>query len=542
MLFQATNISPDEAYGTGSVDLTENLEISWQVRGDSPMTAYQIDFYKNDAESTPMYSTTKVTLNAPFWGTDYKGQTQRFTAEIPSAALLAAGMGNGTDYKFVITQWWGAGSVRQSTASVFLARTTPTLTMDTIPAVIASKYASFAAVYEQEQGVPINWVRWEIAEKNSENEPFYDTGRISGTGQLKAEYDGFLTGSEYSVRCTAETATGVTVSTRWKDFSVEYAVEEASGSVTACPKNGYVLVSWTQNIRAYRYTVMRRKSGENRLVKIADVPNTTGKIRDYGVQSGEAYTYFIFTDGLGIYLTAPLTSAEVFVQYSAWSITEATEGENGQYNAERTFLFRYGTGGVNEGALSNNNTPQISKNFTRYPTRQADSARYLTGSVSGLVGEINAYKEYADSVSMADAVFALSTSRKTLFLTDPKGHFLKIHTAEAVSVQIDHKNRVMPQTATLSWVEVGSTDGISLIYADGHDFEAPDNIVFTSVSLDIETGDLVWTIPNDYTGGSVLSAAANGDLIQTADGEFTPADMEIDYATGELSAEVEYRD
>lgn len=538
MLFQPSNINPDEVYGTGSVDLTENLKISWQVSGDSAMAAYKIDFFKNDALSTPLYSTTRVKLNKPFWGINFKGERQYFTAEIPNTVLQNAELYNGKDYKFLITQWWSEDEyVHQSTASVFLARSAPTLAMDNIPAVISSKYATFNAEYAQAQDVPLNWVRWEIAEAGNLDNPFYDTGKISGTGELKAEYDGFFTDTAYSIRCTAETATGVSVSTGWVNFDVSYAVEEASGNVTACPKNGYVLVSWTQNLRAYRYTVMRRRTGENRLVKIADVDNTTGQIKDYSARSNESYTYYIFSDGLGIYLTAPLTSNEVSVLYSAWTITEAEKTKNGEYKAIRSFLFCYGSGGVSEGAFSNNNTPQVSKNFTRYPTRQADRANYLTGNVGGLIGEISNLKEYSDSISQSDALMELSTSGNTLFLSDPKGHFLKIHTSDAISLSIDHKSKVMPQTMTVPWVEIGSAKDISLIYAAGGDFEAYDSIIFTTLELNADTGELIWNVPGGYSGGSIL--AIEGDkLTQTAQGDFTPASMGIDYDTGEVTAEV----
>ena len=68
MLYQPSNISPDQIYGTGTVDITDDLNVSWRVNGDSAMTAYKIDFYQNDANSTSIYSTGKVTLGTPFWG------------------------------------------------------------------------------------------------------------------------------------------------------------------------------------------------------------------------------------------------------------------------------------------------------------------------------------------------------------------------------------------------------------------------------------------------------------------------------------------
>ena len=95
MLFQPSNISPSEINNSGTVDLTQPLTISWQVNGDSAMTAYQIVFYQNDAGSTQLYDTGQVSLAQPFWGINYAGQVQYYTVTIPAATLNANGHTNG---------------------------------------------------------------------------------------------------------------------------------------------------------------------------------------------------------------------------------------------------------------------------------------------------------------------------------------------------------------------------------------------------------------------------------------------------------------
>lgn len=44
MLYQPTNISPSMAgaLGNGVIDANNSLTVSWQVNGNSPMTAFQI--------------------------------------------------------------------------------------------------------------------------------------------------------------------------------------------------------------------------------------------------------------------------------------------------------------------------------------------------------------------------------------------------------------------------------------------------------------------------------------------------------------------
>ena len=82
--------------------------MSWQVSGDSPMSAYQITLYKNDTASTKLYSTGKTTLSSPWWGVNYAGDVAFFAAQIEAANMSSAGMANGNEYKMLIVQWFAS--------------------------------------------------------------------------------------------------------------------------------------------------------------------------------------------------------------------------------------------------------------------------------------------------------------------------------------------------------------------------------------------------------------------------------------------------
>ena len=149
-LFQPTNIYPSSLgeLGNGTVDITKPLAVSWQVNGNSAMTAFSLTICKNDAASTQVYSTGKLTEGCPFYGTDYAGNTVLFTYTIPASALSGAGMENGQQYKLLIQQWWGATdaeSVIQRSASVFLTRADPVLTVAAIPSPLTVRKYAFTA-------------------------------------------------------------------------------------------------------------------------------------------------------------------------------------------------------------------------------------------------------------------------------------------------------------------------------------------------------------------------------------------------------------
>ena len=625
MLNQPSNITPDEINGSGCVDVTQDLSVQWQISGDSAMNAYQITFYDNNTTSTEKFSTGKTALATPWWGVNYAGDVQFYTANITATQMANASMTNGNEYKLLIVQWCasndygklytatenlaegkyyfeissseyavftldrtlGSGDsiryseknhtlsvmsgnffytltvsrltaasgtelsassytngddfVLQTTPSVFIARTTPTIVIDTIADPVDVKEYSFTATYAQEQGDPIKWVRWQIADKDDTDDPFLDTGMITGTGELRVDYNGFLTDNSYSIQCSIETANGIDATTGWVNFDVSYTIGEASGTVTACQLSNQpcVYVTWTPDILAQGYTILRQTVGDTKLKHLAYVGANINELRDYSARSGNTYIYYVFPEGALRYLTSPMVSSEVPVQFWFWAVVEAKyDSQTEYYNVVSAYFFRYGDGGVSAGTLSNNNSPSISRNFTRYPTRQPDTANYLTGSLSGYIGSISAGKEYKDTVKDSDALMALSTSTNTLFLLNPKGHFLMVHTSAATTVSVDYKSRLMPQTGTISWVEVGSADDVSIVSAAGSEFYPTDNVVFTTITIDPTTGRLLWTTDNPYENGSVLSLDENGALIQTVEGSYTPASMNLNAETGTLSATV----
>lgn len=561
MLFQPSNITPDEINGSGCFDATQGMSVSWQVNGDSAMTAYQIALFSNDAASTQLFSTGRVALSTPFWGVNYKGQTQFFTAQITAETLSIAGITNGNEYKLLITQWWSAAdSITQTTASLFLTRSTPSVSINAIPSPLAAREYSFTGLYTQAEGDALKWVRWQIAVSGNEENPFYDSGEIGGTGELQADYDGFFNGTEYAVNLSVETENGIQANSGWVTFSVSYEVTEPQGSVTVCQlqDSTAVFVQWTQQEAAQGYDIYRQEVGQSVLVKLASVDETTGQLRDYGAQSGKSYVYYVYPSGVLAYLTEPMVSEEIAVSFWFWSIIEASENADGSFSIEQMHLFRYGSGGVQEGTFSNNNSPQIQKNFTQYPTRQSETANYLSGSVSGYIGTLtnDGGRHYADSLEQAAEFRALSTTENALFLLDPKGHFLRIATSGEITMTINHRSPVRPATVTVPWVEIDSTYGVSLTVAPGGAFYPIDNIIFTTVYVDPESGILYWVHDEDYSNGStlelntqnaypaaqsaVVGLAVVGQsvvgsrwdnsvyLVQIADGSFTPASMRID--------------
>lgn len=119
-LYQPSNVSPSSfgGIGNGVVDVNDNVNITWQVNGLSQLRAFQIQIFKNNPESTPVYNTGVIgstnipsgSSSLPFYGTDSKGNPVPFSY-VPGVSwetMTSGLMENGQNYKLKITQFFGS--------------------------------------------------------------------------------------------------------------------------------------------------------------------------------------------------------------------------------------------------------------------------------------------------------------------------------------------------------------------------------------------------------------------------------------------------
>lgn len=332
MLFQPSNIYPStfSGIGAGTVDVTQGLNVSWQVNGDTPMTAYQIKIYQNDSGSTLMYDSGSVTVSPAFEPHDKYGNATYFTAIISAATLSTAGIVNGYQYgyKMLITQWWGVSDyVEQTSASVFITRSTPNISIDAIPNPVAASSITITATYSQAQGDPISTVEWVFALAGSESNPIRKTGAIS-TQVLSFDADGLITGNTYSIMCNVVTSTGMEASTGFVRFPVLYSSSSLgiNYQLAQLKNSSAVYLSWDDlgsNILSYPYTDTTKTTNG-----ITFTVNGEGDVVVTGTATADAY----FTIAEGTPSQLGMTAGKKFVITSGYSgskivITE-TNGSN----------------------------------------------------------------------------------------------------------------------------------------------------------------------------------------------------------------------
>lgn len=465
MLFQPSNIYPStfSGIGAGTVDVTQGLNVSWQVNGDTPMTDYQIKIYQNDTDSTLMYDSGKQAVTPAFEPHDKYGNPTFFNTLISAASMASAGIVNGYQYgyKMLITQWWDANDyVEQTSASVFITRSTPTLVIDAIPSPVAANSYTITATYTQAEGDPISTVEWVFAQAGNESTPIKETGAIS-TQVLSFDADGLITGNTYSIMCNIVTANGMEASTGFVQFSVSYSASAGTYTceVAHLKKSSGVLISWDDlDPSITGISIYRIIQGEPVMRLVYEITDSTSSVIDYFAPSQQSVSYL---------LVAHSSTQDYVVQTDPYaprfwfhSILLCSQDSNDNYHVEKEYIFNYG---VETGAVSNNNEPTIQRNFTPYPNRQPMSSLYKTGKVTGYIGTVSKEKVYSDSIALQNAMYAISTSPMTKFLKTRKGDVLMIDTASSIQMKTDDNTVQQALKATVDWVEMGDTEGISIV-------------------------------------------------------------------------------
>lgn len=204
-------------------------------------------------------------------------------------------------------------------------------------------------------------------------------------------------------------------------------------------------------------SIYREENGLLKLICKTDV--STQSIIDYGARSqGGAYRYFVYLTGTNNYAAQPLVTNFVSPCWWDWVLVECT-GAGNLFKAVREYHFGKN---LTSGQISNNNAPSIQNTFTRYPNIQISPVNYASGSLQSLIGVIDQYGNYSDTVEARNAIFALATTPHTLFLKDRKGDLWRIRIAGAITAQTNDNSRAQEQTISIPWAECGSAENCGI--------------------------------------------------------------------------------
>ena len=301
------------------------------------------------------------------------------------------------------------------------------------------------------------------------------------------------------------------------------AILSANSYAPVWNENTYFMATFEDGLNAGNldttgYSLYRLDVATNEYTHLIDLAvSQTGAI-DYSAKNNHEYSYQLWYTDATTYTRSPMVSNTITP--CRWNdiLIAAKADETGAYHPQQVFAFGCN---VETSEEKNNNSPSVQKNFTRYPNWMPETTQYRTGTLKALIGKVDSTSNlYTDTAALADEIMELSNTDYVLFLRDRKGNLRQIRPSGPVGMKIEDKWPNQAVTMNFPWVEVGTMDGVSVVMTDADPLWPYDEILDTTVYIDVATGELVWVHGDEYLArnrGSVLDIDVGGKLIQ----EFT---------------------
>lgn len=260
--------------------------------------------------------------------------------------------------------------------------------------------------------------------------------------------------------------------------SVLTALMSSAGYTPGFDANTWFLADFTNglnggniqtNERIGTWRVYRLDETSKDFTFVAFVGEPIREILDCAAASQHTYVYYVLGENVdGEIVTQAMKSVPVEVCLWDWTLLACKDDTGGQYLAlgkERgyqvTDIFRFSLN-VESGTVGNNNTPELLENFTHYPTVQVTPQRYMSGTLSGYLGSVDADGAYSDSLVQRNALFALAQTDGTLFLKNRKGDLLRVSISGQISCRTQDATRQQALICAAPWAETGSAEEVGI--------------------------------------------------------------------------------
>ena len=257
-----------------TIDITANeIPFSCIVDGNESIKAWQIviyDLVTNDI----VFDTGKITLKSSFYPVDEKNRNVVFSVNLKDYILEGAAFENRSEaYYWTITLWGTSGATTTSYQEVFYANKLPDVSLNVNDGdVLTSRDYTFRATYIQEDGVQLKRYGWKIMDADN-GQVLVDTitkNQIYGSADnIVCNYDGFLSGSNYSVELYIETQNNTKI-TSFVNFSVSYVTTFLSNDfkVETLKNEPAIMLNWNEALVIAG--VLKEEANEDNVVSVDD--------------------------------------------------------------------------------------------------------------------------------------------------------------------------------------------------------------------------------------------------------------------------------
>lgn len=191
---------------------------------------------------------------------------------------------------------------------------------------------------------------------------------------------------------------------------------------------------------------------------------TISHVRDYGIRSGREYSYQMYYVASGVY-SAGASSDSFCRRFRQHTLIEAEADAEvpDTYHPVHVWRFR---DNLDAGSYTNQNTPVLLQNFTKYPLWQPSSQASRSGTLVALIGRFVNGQYSGESTEDMDALFALSESVNPLFYRDMKGNLYMVRLSGPITQTINNQTGTLEVSVSVPWVEVGDAKDAK-IYTEG---------------------------------------------------------------------------
>lgn len=223
--------------------------------------------------------------------------------------------------------------------------------------------------------------------------------------------------------------------------------------------NAGSIQSLNEDIKSW--SVYRKKKDSQKLEFVEKTIATKNYSIDYNISNKKEYVYYVFPETENT-VGEPMKSEPISTYWCNWSLIGIKEnGAENTYYADTDNIWLLEMN-LSSGDMNQNIDKQVYDNFTTYPKVSVGERNYITGTVTCLLGSILSATQDDDTSDRMTKFSNFIKNKDKKILKDRKGNIFLIDTIGNSFKTIDN---VYCQSTYInfSYVQIGSTDGISII-------------------------------------------------------------------------------
>ena len=209
-------------------------------------------------------------------------------------------------------------------------------------------------------------------------------------------------------------------------------------------------------------TLLRNEIEATTSEKFILVQSRVESIVDYSWKSKAQYAYYVAVVNSQTNNIRYMIEGDVWCKRTnAYALIEAALEEDSDTTYDVVRYWKFGAN-ISSSEITNNNSPSMLTNFTKYRFWQRMQRQGRSGTLSALLSNVQ-NSSYADTARQMDELYSISESTNTFFLKDTKGNFYEIAISAPVRQTINLSSVVQQTTVNVAWEEVGDSKGLSVV-------------------------------------------------------------------------------